>query len=101
MRYSIVIIILFLFSLNTYSQEINLSEIIISIAEDLAADETDPEAISGFIEQLHELSENPVRINSDDEAELSRLFFLSDFQIKAIRDHVRSTGNIVSIYEIA
>lgn len=101
MRYSNVIIILFLFSLNTYSQEINLSEIIISIAEDLAADETDPEAISGFIEQLHELSENPVRINSDDEAEISKLFFLSDFQIKAIRDHVRSTGNIVSIYEIA
>jgi len=95
-------LILFLFvPLNINSQELKLSEIIVSIAEDLAADETDPEAISGFIEQLHELSEDPVRINSDDGAEISKLFFLSEFQIKAIRDHVRSTGNIVSVYEIA
>jgi len=57
------------------------SEIIVSIAEELAADESDPDAITLFIEQLHELSENPVNVNSGDETEISRLFFLSDFQI--------------------
>jgi hypothetical protein len=81
-------------------QNENLSEIITSIAEELAADESDPEAITTFIEQLHELSENPVSINSGDENEISRLFFLSDFQIKAIADYVKSSGSLVSIYEI-
>ena len=45
-------------------QETKLSESIISIAEELAADESDPEAVSVFIERLHELAENPVKINS-------------------------------------
>ncbi|MCJ7449811.1 MAG: helix-hairpin-helix domain-containing protein [Bacteroidales bacterium] len=83
-----------------FCQNENLSEIIISIAEGLASDESDPEAITLFIERLHELSENPVSINSGDENEISRLFFLSDFQIKAIADYVKTSGLLVSIYEI-
>ena len=85
---------------SAYPQNETLPEIIINIAEELAAEESDPEAITAFIEQLHELSENPVSINSGDENEISRLFFLSDFQIKAIADYVKSSGPLVSIYEI-
>jgi len=47
------------------------------------------------------LVENPVKINSADEPEISRLFFLTDFQVKALADHVNSTDGIVSVYEIA
>lgn len=54
-----------------------------------------------YNEQLYELIENPVNINSADEPEISRIFFLSDFQVKALADHVNNTGRIVSIYEIA
>jgi len=54
-----------------------------------------------YNEQLYELIENPVNINSADEPEISRLFFLSDFQVKALADHVNNTGRIVSIYEIS
>lgn len=85
----------------SYSQEKNLSEIITSINEDLALSETDQEVINLYMDQLHELSENPVKINSVDESEISRLFFLNDFQVKALADHVRNTGRIVSVYEIA
>ena len=85
---------------NIYCQEIRQDDII-NIAEELAQDDTDPEAAVIFLEQLHELTENPVRINSADESELSRLFFLSVFQIKSIADHVKSTGSILSVYEIA
>jgi len=92
--------ILFLFS-PVAGQNENLSETVISIAEELAADESDPEGVSLYIEQLQELSENPVRINSGNETELSRLFFLSDFQIKTLSEHIRSSGKIVSVYEIA
>ena len=101
LRYFTLLHLLFFIPSGVECQEFKLSEIIVDIAEDLAADEADPEAITVFIEQLHELSDKPVRINSGDETELSRLFFLSEFQIRAITGHVRSTGNIVSVYEIA
>jgi hypothetical protein len=81
-------------------QENRLSESIISIAEELAADESDPEAVSLYIEKLYELFENPVRINSADKDEISRLFFLSDFQVKILSEYINSSGMIISVYEI-
>jgi len=96
-----ILIILFLISYKVFCQNDELSEIITEIAEQLAADESDPDAAEMFIEQLHELSENPVNINSGAESEISRLFFLSDFQIRSIIDHIKRSGAIVSVYEIA
>jgi hypothetical protein len=84
-----------------HCQESNLSEVITTIAEELAADESDPDAITLFIERMNDLAEDPVAINSNDHSELSRLFFLSDFQIKALADYTRSSGKILSPYEIA
>ncbi len=84
-----------------FCQEEDLPEMIRSIAEELASDESDPEAAALFIEQLNILSEDPININSCEEADLSSLFFLNDFQIKAIIDNVRTTGKIVSFYEIS
>jgi hypothetical protein len=86
---------------SVFGQTEKLSENIVEIAEELAADESDPEAVSIFIDRLHELAENPVGINYADEEELSRLFFLSDFQVKALKEYVESSGQIVSIYELA
>ncbi|MCU0472085.1 MAG: helix-hairpin-helix domain-containing protein [Bacteroidales bacterium] len=100
-RKAILFITAIILSGISFCQNEKLSEIIINIAEDMASEESDPEAASLFIEQLQELADNPVRINSDDETEISRLFFLSDFQIKALANHVRSSGKIVSVYELA
>lgn len=97
----ISLLIILFYSFVVFGQETKLSESIISIAEDLAADEEDPEAVEMYIEMLNDLSEDPVRINSSDVKEISRLFFLSDFQVKALSDYVHSTGQIVTIYEIA
>ncbi|MFH0842429.1 MAG: hypothetical protein V1903_07395 [Bacteroidota bacterium] len=77
------------------------ADLITEIAENLAGDESDPESAVQFAEVMDELAGDPVEINSGDEAELSRLFFLSVFQVKAIIDHTNKTGNIVSEYEIA
>ena len=90
-----------LFTSAVFSQETKLSESIISIAEELAADDSDPEAVSIYIERLNELAENRVHVNSSAEDELSRLFFLSDFQVKALTDYAHSSGRIVSVYELA
>jgi hypothetical protein len=98
-----LIIILFEFaaSIEANCQEEEVSEIIIDIAEDLAADESDPEAVSGFIERLRELAEDPVKINSLDAEELSRLFFLSDFQLKVLHDYILTAGSIMTPFEIS
>lgn len=98
------ILFIIIFSLKTniaLNQQTKLSESIISIAEELAADESDPEAVSLYIEKLYELFENPVRINSADKDEISRLFFLTDFQVKILSDNINSSGKIISVYEIA
>ena len=50
-------------------QETNISERIISIAEKLAADESDPGVAEQFSERLFELIEDPVMINLGDEKE--------------------------------
>jgi hypothetical protein len=85
----------------SFSQEAKLSEVIITIAEEMAAENSDPDAVNIYIEKLQELRENPVKINSSGEEEISRLFFLSDFQIKALADYAHSAGKIISVYEIA
>jgi hypothetical protein len=94
------ILVLFSYSFSLLAQEDRLSESIKSIVEELADNESDPEAGAAFTERLYELSEKPVNLNSADESDLSRLFFLTDFQVKAIADYIHSSGKIISVYEI-
>jgi len=84
-----------------WAQDETLMELISSVAEELSYDEDDPEAASVFAERLFELAEKPVRINSADESELSRLFFLTDFQVRSLADYIHSTGRIFTKYELA
>jgi len=68
-------------------------------AEILAlSDEYNAESI---FENLAELRERPVLVNSGDEEEIARLFFLTEFQVKVLADHVSRNGPVVSVYEIA
>jgi hypothetical protein len=95
------IILFLIFPIRIFCQESKLSEIIINIAEDLAASESDGEAAAAaYIDRLYELAENPVNLNSAREDEIARLFFLSDFQVKALADYTRSTGKIYSFNEL-
>ena len=97
----VFIIISILFSARGFAQEVVVPDVISEVAEELAADESDPEAAALYVELLGELAENPVKVNSADPDELSRLFFLSPFQIKTLADYTRTSGKIVSPYEIA
>ncbi|MFN2335635.1 MAG: hypothetical protein ABR560_01585, partial [Bacteroidales bacterium] len=51
--------------------------------------------------ELADLKESPVNINSGDMQEISRLFFLTEFQVMVLADHVRKNGNVVTLYELA
>jgi hypothetical protein len=96
----IIIFFLIFIPVQSFSQETKLSDVVITIAEELAADASDPEAASTYIERLYELSENRVKLNSSGEDEISRLFFLSDFQVKSLADYAHSSGRIISVYEL-
>ena len=69
-------------------------------AEEILAlsDEAD---LSSVLEELAGLKEAPVDINSGDEKEISRLFFLTEFQVMVLADHIRKNGKIETIYELA
>ena len=84
-----------------FAQETKVPEIIRDIAEDLAASDEEGEESQAYLDRLYDLSEDPVRINSGDEAEISRLFFLSGFQVKALTDYTRTEGKILSFNELA
>jgi hypothetical protein len=98
---SFIVPLLIFTSPKIFAQAESLSERITCIAEELAADETDPDEATDYVERLQELVEDPVKINSSDENEISRLFFLSGFQVKALADYPDASGKILSIYEIA
>ena len=83
-----------------FSQERSLPESIRDLAEELAAADAGQEASASYLDRLYDLAENPVRINTGTSEEISRLFFLSDFQVKALADYVRTTGRIVSMNEL-
>ena len=100
MKKAVTIVVFLSGEIFSFPQEVTFPEIFNSIAEELAEDDAGEEDAGLFLEKLQELANKPVNINSSDETELSRLFFLTDFQIKALCDYVKKSGKIVSIYEI-
>jgi len=93
--------LIFLLPVCSFCQEKRVSENIISIAEQLASHEENPEAVTSYADRLYELTESPVKINSGSENEIARLFFINDFQVKSLVEYIKSSGKIMSFYELA
>ena len=55
---------------------------------------------SDWVEEMNLLRERPVNLNSGDENELRRLFFLNDLQISNLLEYTREYGQLASIYEL-
>jgi hypothetical protein len=55
---------------------------------------------SDWVEELNLLRVRPVNINSGDENELRRLFFLNDLQISNLIEYTNQYGPLASIYEL-
>jgi len=98
LRTSLAVMIGLLYPVPGICQEQNAT--VLEAAEEILAlsDEAD---LTSLLEELAGLKESPVDINSGDEDEISRLFFLTDFQVIVLADHVRKNGNVQTIYEIA
>lgn len=70
-----------------------------SVEEIMAlSDDADPATL---LEELAELKESPVNINSGEMKEIARLFFLTEFQVMVLADHVSKNGQVVTLYELA
>ncbi len=81
MKARVIISVLLISVRAVYPQEDKIPGVITEIAEELSEYNTDADAAGEYALRLFELSEKPVRINTADEQELSRLFFLTDFQV--------------------
>jgi DNA uptake protein ComE-like DNA-binding protein len=55
---------------------------------------------SDWVEEMNLLRQRPVNLNSGDENELRRLFFLNDLQISNILEYTQQYGQLASIYEL-
>jgi hypothetical protein len=82
-------------------QQESASPLIMHIAERLAAGSDDPYLVTAYTDRLQELLEDPVALSSPSEKEISRLFFLSDFQVRSLADYIRSSGPVLSVQELS
>ncbi len=98
---SLILLAALTFPIPTKGQSEDLTGFIATIAEEMAGDELGAGTLEEFTDRLHELSGDPVAVNSNDRIELERLFFLSDFQLKVIADYRSEYGSLKTIYEIA
>jgi len=98
MKPLIIYITVFLCSVAVAKGQSELSELEIQTEITALLGEEDAD---DFAERLAGLAERPVAVNSGDENEIARLFFLTEFQVKVLADHVKTKGSIVSVYEIA
>jgi len=81
-------------------QKIDPQQLVAEIIEELSS-KTDIELdFTPIIEDLLYLSENPLLINLCSVEDISRLVFLSDFQVQSLWDYIQTNGSILSIYEI-
>jgi len=55
---------------------------------------------SDWVEEINLLRERPVNLNSGDENELRRLFFLNELQINNLLEYTSEYGQLASIYEL-
>ncbi|MDX9929258.1 MAG: hypothetical protein RBS37_05335 [Bacteroidales bacterium] len=98
--YVIAIVLCLLQLPEVRAQEYRLTEVIRNIVNEIT-EETGQENAELITEMLYDLASEPVIINSGDSAEISRLFFLTPFQVQVLASHVRRTGAVVSVLELA
>src|SRR5210317_1972232 len=96
------IIVLFLGITPVFSmaQETEVSKIIESVIEGQLQNLDKGTDVGLIVEDLHQLAENPININSATETELSKLYVLNDIQIKNLLDYIKEYGPAYSIYEL-
>ncbi len=102
-RYKIAFVLILLFAMQKVLAQgvgVDPQQLISDIIEDMSS-KTDQEIdYTPIVEDLMYLFENPLNINQCSIEDLSKLAFLSDFQVKSLWDYIQTNGNLLSIYEL-
>ncbi len=96
----IILIFSIAFPVFLSAQETDPQKMIEAIIESHLEDLDEETDVSLIIEDLEDLAENPVNINSTSKTELSRLYILNDIQISKLLEYVKEFGPVYSIYEL-
>lgn len=82
------------------AQETDPKKIIEVLIESLHENLDEETEASIMIEDLEDLTENPININATNAAELSRLYILNEIQIQKLLDYILQFGPVYSIFEL-
>ncbi len=92
------ILILFVIILKTQAQEEKYQELQFLLEQ--VVEQNEDANIQQMIEELYQLVEKPLSINSIQKTELEKLFFLSPMQQEALLNYRTKYGKILSPYEL-
>jgi len=99
-RKSVFILVLIFSIFSVTAQKTEPAKIIESIIESHLVNIKAGTDVGLIIEDLEELAENPININSTNETQLSRLYILNDIQINKLLNYLKEFGPAYSIFEL-
>jgi hypothetical protein len=104
-RFSLLFVALLLSFSNVFGQQPDTTkytgaEQIEQQIENLAERSENEYDYSDWVEEINLLRQRPVNLNSSDENELRRLFFLNELQILNLLEYTTQYGSLASIYEL-
>ncbi|HOP03802.1 MAG TPA: hypothetical protein PL017_04325 [Tenuifilaceae bacterium] len=89
-----------LFGLSAQDLQPDPQSIISTILEDVAASSEEEIDLDALSVDLLFFVDNPINLNATSYEELSRLIFLTDFQIQSLLDYIESSGGMITLYEL-
>lgn len=98
--YLIAIFTLFFSELKAQEKTTNIEQFIADIFEQYSAETEQELDFESFYDDLLQLSENPIELNSARKEQFAKLPFLSDIQIENILSYIYTNGPLNTIYEL-
>lgn len=87
-------------SVQGQNKAIDPQQLVADIIEELSSKAESEMDFTPIVEDLLNLIENPIDLNQCTLEDLSKLVFLSDFQVQSLYDYCASNAPILSIYEL-
>lgn len=95
-KFALIVAFVIIFCKSFAQKDISLEDLIEEIASS-----TDAELdYTSLYDDLNYFLANPINLNAAKKADLEKLQFLNDFQIKSLLDYIKQNGEMLSIYEL-
>jgi hypothetical protein len=101
LKIGLILFILFSF-LKAWPQSVQTDpqQLIAEIIEEMSSRSDQEIDFTPIVEDLMHFLDDPINLNQCSQDDLSKLAFLSDFQIQGLWDYIQANGQILSIYEL-